>query len=167
MNSKTIALWLLIFCFVASCRNQACEDIRSFSGVTERDANGNLIGPDNDDWTLRDHWSDGEISLFDTTYNTNCFPPSHFTIIAYPNPTTGQFQVTFNKTVATRVDLRLIDSECRAITSRDGIQTNSFAFQARTEKKVGMVRLYYKFIEDGCEYQGHGDIQINRSSDSQ
>lgn len=107
------------------------------------------------------------MGLFDKTYNTKCAPPSHFTIVAYPNPTTGQFQVTFNKTVPTRVDLRLIDSECRTITSRDGIESNSFAFQAGSGKKEGMVRLYYKFIEDGCEYQGHGDIQINRSSDLQ
>jgi len=150
-----------------SCRNKDCNDIRNFSGITERDDNGKLLKADKNDWTLRDHWTDGEMDLFDTTYNIKCPAPSHFTIIAYPNPTSGQFQVIFNKTVPTRVDLRLIDSECGIVSTHNGIETNTFAFQAGSGKKDGMVRLYYKFIEDGCEYQGHGDIQINRSSDSQ
>jgi len=143
-----------------SCSETNCKGLGSFSGITERDDDGKLLSQDKDDWTLHDHWDDAELALFGETYKTNCVAPSQFSITAYPNPTSGQFQVMFNKTEATRVDLRLVDSECNLITAKDGLQKNSAGLQARSNKKNGLVRLYYKFIEDGCEYEGHGDIRI-------
>lgn len=153
-----------MFCVVMafSCAHDNCNGIGKFSGITQRDDSGKLISRDNDDWNLHDHWDEAELALFEKTYKTNCTPPSHFTITAYPNPTTGQFQVLFNKTNATRVDLRLVDSECNVLTARDGIESNSFGMQAKSNKPNGVARLYYKFIEDGCEYEGHGDIRIEK-----
>jgi hypothetical protein len=160
MNFITVIICLLVASVLSSCAPDTCKGIGKFSGITERDDNGKLMSQDKNDWTLHDHWNDDEHALFDKTYKTNCAPPSNFTITAYPNPTKGQFQVSFNKTSATRVDLRLIDSDCNILTSRDGLQSNSFGMQAKTKKKNGMVRLYYRFLEDGCEYEGHGDVRI-------
>ena len=95
-----------------------------FAGITERDDSGKLLKNDDSDWTLKDKWGDQEKALFDKTYDTTCFPPSHFTITAHPNPTTGQFQVSFTKTDATHLDIRLVDSDCNIITSHDRISDN-------------------------------------------
>ena len=162
MNLINIFGCVLCAGLLFSCAGNNCNGIGKFSGITQRDDTGKLLSLDKNDWTLRDHWNDAELALFDKTYKTNCTPPSNFTITAYPNPTTGQFQVTFNKTTATRVDLRLVDSECNILTARDGIEGNSFGMQASSSKKNGVARLYYKFIEDGCEYEGHGDIRIEK-----
>ena len=117
---------------------------------------------DKDDWTLRDKWIEGENNLFDTIYKTDCYPSSAFSIVAYPNPTPGEFQLIFSKTLYTIVDIRLVDAECNVLVSRTGINSNSIGLHSGNLKKNGIIRLYYKFIEDGCEYQGHGDIQIEK-----
>jgi hypothetical protein len=150
---------LLIF---SSCRKYGCDSADIFSGITERDENGQLIKSDDNDWKLKDSWGDQEQALFDKTYDKTCFLPSHFTISVHPNPTPGPFQVSFTKTAATHLDLRLVDSDCNVITSKDNLTANAMGMQVNTEEKSKIVRLYYRFVEDGCEYQGHGDIMIKK-----
>ncbi len=146
--------------FISACNETDCSALNSFSGITERDESGKLIRADSKDWTFHDQWSDQEKGLFGSSYKTNCPPPSHFTIMAYPNPTDAQFNITVNKTDATRVELRLVDDDCTTFISLDEMRSNSIGLQPEGFKQHGLVRLYYKFIEDGCEYQGHGDIHI-------
>lgn len=116
--------------------------------------------PDKGDWGLKDKWSEREQALFETLYKIDCYPPSTFSIVAYPNPTDGVFQLAFNKSNATQVDIRLVDSGCRILLSHDAIKKNTIGLSAVDFDGNGIIRLYYKFIEDGCEYQGHGDIEI-------
>ncbi|HUR29830.1 MAG TPA: hypothetical protein VMZ69_00290 [Saprospiraceae bacterium] len=161
MIYRSIFLLVLIAFLFQSCGKETdCKAFSGFSGITERDKWGILLKADNNDWSFRDHWGNKELALFDTTYKTNCFPPSSFTISVYPNPTDGVFNVVFQKTVPTKVDLRLVDSKCTTIVYHDHIEKNTIGLQAG-DIKNDIVRLYYKFIEDGCEYEGHGDVQIN------
>ena len=153
------SLFLFVILINISCKKNGCGIFTTFSDFTERDPYSTLIRNDPDDWTLKDHWDEWEMNLFDTTYKTNCVAPSNFSIVAYPNPTSGPFQLSFSKTRATKVDYRLIDDECNVIASRDDITGNAMGLQAGAIKD-GIVRLYYRFVEDGCEYQGHGDIMI-------
>ncbi len=157
---KYILLLALVFILSASCKEDDCNPLMNFSGITERDDRGKLLTADTKDWTLKDKWSDHEKHLFSSTHKTNCFPPSHFSIMAYPNPTEGTFQVNFSKSEATKVEIRLVDFDCRTLISVDDIESNSIGLEPGNFEGTGIVRLYYKFIEDGCEYQGHGDIQI-------
>jgi hypothetical protein len=143
-----------------SCREHSCDPLWNFSGITKRNSAGILVSHDDGDWTLKDKWGNREIELFDKDYNTDCYPPYTYSILAYPNPTKGEFQLVFDKSNATQVDIRLVDFDCRVLVSHDGIRSNSIGLQSGNYTRNGIVRLYYKFIEDGCEYQGHGDIQI-------
>src|SRR5687767_1168640 len=138
---KYIIGLFLISISLHSCTNSGCSPFGSFADITERDDKGKLIKQDENDWTLKDHWSDNEKALFDTTYKTNCFPPSHFAIQVYPNPTNGPFQVSFSKTAATRIDLRLVDEDCNIISYQDGLATNSIGMHAGSKVKKGLVRL--------------------------
>lgn len=153
---------LMIFLSIlqTSCREDGCNPMVNFSGITERDDAGKLLSVDEHDWKFKDHWKEPEKALFDKSYNSDCVAPSNFTIMAYPNPNEGTFQIAFNKSAATKVDLRLVDFDCRRLISVDDITSNSIALQPENYNKDGIVRLYYRFIEDGCEYQGHGDIMI-------
>lgn len=157
--SSLLTLWIITF---SSCRKYGCDSEFMFAGITERDESGKLVKNDDSDWSLNDKWGDQEKALFDTTYNTTCFPPSHFTITAHPNPSTGQFQVRFTKTAATHLDIRLVDSDCNIISSQDRISANSIGLGVKAVEKSKIVRLYYRFVEDGCEYQGHGDIMVRK-----
>jgi len=160
MNVYAMLFYLAFYSFLTSCSGTNCQELGNFSGITERDDKGVLLSEDKDDWTLNDHWNEQQLALFDTTYKTDCLPSSHFTIYAYPNPTEGQFQVKFNKTTATKIDLRLIDSDCNIISSQNDIEDNSYGLRATADKDGEVLRLYYRFIEDGCQYEGHGDIMV-------
>ena len=157
-----ISVSLLVITSLSSCRKYGCDSDHIFAGITERDESGKLLKNDDSDWTLKDKWGDREEALFDKTYNTTCFPPSHFTITAHPNPTTGQFQVSFTKTEATHLDIRLVDSDCNVISSHDRISANSIGLGVKPAEKSKILRVYYRFVEDGCEYQGHGDIMVHK-----
>ena len=150
----------LLLIFLHSCKENTCNPLLNFKGITSRDDTGALLEADPNDWKLQDTWGRHEIELFDTVYNAECFPPSHFSIMAYPNPTSGPFQLTFNKTEASSIDIRLVDFDCRTLIYIDGIKNNSIGLEPSSFGKSGIVRLYYRFVEDGCEYRGHGDIQI-------
>ena len=157
-------IYITIICIILSgCKEDSCSSLSGFSGITERDDFGKLIKTDENDWTLKDHWSSAESGLFEKAYRTDCVPPSSFAITAHPNPTNGPFQVNFSKTDYTKVDLRLVDSNCNIILSHDNIQSNTLGMQAGGVKD-GVVRLYYKFVEDGCEYEGHGDIKLETNN---
>ena len=160
MSRNLIVIFIIVLLFI-SCKKYGCDSEFIFDGITERDERGQLIKDENADWTLKDKWGDTEKSLFDTTYNTTCYAPSKYTISVHPNPTSGPFQVNFTKSAAMHVDMRLVDADCNVITSIDDIRANSYGMQVNLDKSK-IVRLYYRFIEDGCEYQGHGDILVRK-----
>ncbi|HUR31765.1 MAG TPA: hypothetical protein VMZ69_10070, partial [Saprospiraceae bacterium] len=156
------AILVVLSMTFTSCRKYGCDSEYIFSGITERDESGKLLKNDGTDWTLKDKWGDQEKALFDQTYKTTCFPPSHFTISAHPNPNKGQFQLNFSKTDATYLDVRLVDSDCNVISSHDRISANGIGLGVKAEVKSKIFRVYYRFVEDGCEYQGHGDIMVKK-----
>lgn len=162
---RTVLLMIFLSSLLSSCREDGCNPMLNFSGITERDENGKLITTDENDWKLKDHWQQRERALFDKAYDNTCVAPPNFSVMAYPNPNQGTFQIVFNKSNATTVDLRLVDFDCRRLITVDGITSNSIALQPENYNKEGIVRLFYRFIEDGCEYQGHGDIMIRKDGE--
>ena len=116
MKQRSIAFVISLALLGLSCgKETSCNSFSGFSGIAERDRWGILLKDDKNDWRFNDHWSKKELALFKKTYKTNCFPPSHFSISVYPNPTDGPFNVVFNKTEPTKVDLRLVDSACNTL----------------------------------------------------
>ena len=161
MASNRLSVFIPVLLLLSmGCKENTCNPLLNFKGITSRDDIAKLLKTDPNDWKLTDTWGRHEIELFDTVYNAECFPPSHFSIMAYPNPTSGPFQLIFNKTEASSIDIRLVDFDCRTLIYIDGIKNNSVALEPSNFNKPGIVRLYYRFVEDGCEYRGHGDIQI-------
>ena len=63
-------------------------------------------------------------------------------------------------------EFRLVDEKFNKIISLDSIVTSDtfnfkdILFDVRSFNKKGMLRLYYKIIEDNCEFRGHGDILV-------
>ena len=158
---KALLVSVILLLIFASCRENSCNPLSAFTGVTTRDASGTLIEDDPVDWKLNEtNWGPAEEQLFDSTYSTDCLASSKYTIIAYPNPTSGAFNVMFSKGDYAKVDLRLVDFDCRTLISINGIEDNSIGLEPSGFGQKGVVRLYYKFIEDGCEVRGHGDIRI-------
>lgn len=61
--------------------------------------------------------------------------------------------------VVTRVELRLVNKYYIMLISVDAMVGN-IKFDFAYLKIKDTERLYYKFIEDSCEFRGHGDILI-------
>jgi hypothetical protein len=132
-----------------------------FTGITPTDANGNLMAlPDTTDWNTTDVWTPEEMDLFTAQYTTGCAPSFDYKIYMYPNPCISTFRLTVEKDSTTRIALRLIDENFKVLHSIDSIPANALAFDASALGIKDTIRMYYKFIKNGCEYRGHGDILI-------
>ncbi|MGB4847155.1 MAG: hypothetical protein WBP41_04515 [Saprospiraceae bacterium] len=151
----------ILFIFLVtlySCEEQPCHhDI--FKGLTSTDYDGSaLSAADPDDWTFTDHWDNDIMDLFDSDHDANCEPSFNYSIIAYPNPCNGLFDLHFDKDSSTTVDIRIRNDECDILANIDGVTSNTIQIQSQNNSPQKIVRLYYKFIRNNCEYQGHGDI---------
>lgn len=143
-----------------SCEEQHCH-ASQFQGISQTDINGGpLTSPDPDDWNFDDDWDKGLKNLFETDHETNCNPDYNYWIAAYPNPADNVFAIALGKDSLTSVDMRLVNFVCGTEFSIDGFTGDDLQIQVDNGGQSGIMRLYYKFIKDGCEFQGHGDILV-------
>ena len=153
-------IFILILPFLFSCNDDHCF-LSQFSGISSTDANGaQLSAKDVDDWNLDDEWDIRESNLFDSNLDIACIPTFDYVIIAYPNPCNGTFALHLEKDSTTSVELRLVNDDCNTLVKLDGITSNEVHLHPDNEDQIGIARLYYKFIKEGCEFRGHGDISF-------
>lgn len=160
---KNILFALLSIAIISGCDKDPINPTEPkiyFKGITITDIQGIIISEDTSDWTTNDTWSIKEGNLFSTTYYLGCLPQHNNKIIGYPNPGDGVFALHIQKDSSTRIEFRLVDENFNTLITHDSIYQNNIALDARTFGIQDTVRLYYKFIENNCEFRGHGDILI-------
>ncbi|MBK7227067.1 MAG: hypothetical protein WBB17_08160 [Saprospiraceae bacterium] len=164
---KTIAFVILFTSLFISCeKEKESEDKISFTGITKTDEQGFVISEDTTDWKFNDKWIDEEINLFASQYNRNCQKTFDYKIIVFSNPNKGKFLINTKMPNTAMTEFRLVDKKFNKIISLDSIVTSDtfnskdIAFNVNSFNKKGMLRLYYKIIENNCEFQGHGDILV-------
>ena len=152
---KTIAFVILFTSLFISCeKEKESENKISFTGITKTD------------WKFNDKWIDEEINLFASQYNRNCQKTFDYKIIVFSNPNKGKFLINTKMPNTAMTEFRLVDKKFNKIISLDSIVTSDtfnskdIAFNVNSFNKKGMLRLYYKIIENNCEFQGHGDILV-------
>lgn len=155
---------LIITVLISNCKQEnvspQIEKKIYFTGLTKTDIAGDIITNDATDWKANDTWVKQESDLFTSSYQTTCNPSHNYKIIAFPNPGNGIFFLFIDKTPSTRVALRLVDENFKVLISNDSITQTNIAFDAQRFGIKDTVRLYYMFIENNCEFKGHGDILI-------
>jgi len=160
---KFLAFFLLAI-LMSNCKedvvNPPAESKIYFRGLTQTDANGWVITNDTTDWRMNDTWLKQESDLFAANYNSGCLQNYKNEIVAYPNPAGAKFNLVFNKLESTRLELRLVDKNFNPLYSNDSIWGNEIQLDASVYGIKDTIRLYYKFIENNCEFRGHGDILI-------
>lgn len=155
---------LLVTLFIGCDKDKDDCDLPSFSGIAWTNVNGEpMSNADPDDWTMDDEWNDTEKDFFDSDFENNCTPSFDYWIAAFPNPlpeyNNGALWLALGKDSLTSAEIRMVDKQCNIIHSRDNELAHQIVFNL-TGHEGETLRLYYKFIKDGCEYRGHGDIQI-------
>jgi len=158
-----ISILLLAF-ILSNCKDekndQPAPEKIYFSGLTQTDNNGWPVTIDTTDWTTKDIWVKQESDLFLHIYQSNCVPSYVYQIAAYPNPCNGIFSLSFGKQPSTRGEMRLVDENFNTLFSGDSITSSFVMINASDYGIKDTVRLYYKFIENNCEFRGHGDILL-------
>ena len=162
---KLILLALVTLCMACDKEEDKEEcNLPSFTGISWTDVNGQqLSAADPDDWTIDDEWNLTESDLFDSALQTNCTPSFDYFISAFPNPVpeynNGAVWVYIGKDSLTSSEIRIVDKNCNIIHSRNNEFAHNIVFNL-TGHEGDTLRLYYKLIKDGCEYRGHGDIEV-------
>jgi hypothetical protein len=158
------AVFLILILLISSCKEKADNPPAGskiyFSGLTQTDYNGWPITVDSTDWKTGDTWVKQETDLFTTIYQTDCTQGFDYIIRQYPNPCDGIFTLSFGKPVSTRLELRLVDKNFHLLFSNDSILGNAVQLDSKSFGIKDTLRLYYKFIENNCEFKGHGDILV-------
>ncbi len=154
----------ILVLLVACKKSEPTTPTITFSGISSKDEAGNSLTQDTADWLFNRVWSDKEISLFSSILKTNhnCTVPKQFLMLAYPNPCTNAINIYAGKNADTKVELRLVDTDFNILLKNDTILTSNNMFQINltTLQKKGLLRLYYRFLEQDCEYRGYGDIEV-------
>jgi hypothetical protein len=136
------------------------ESSIEFTGITRTDNFGAPLSNDPDDWTFSDQWAKKEASLFQSAFSTTCTPGYAYKIVTYPNPCSDVCQLNIDKPSGARLEIRVVDKNFRQLIANDAITSSAVALNVGTFGVKGIVRLYYKLIDNDCEFRGHGDILI-------
>ena len=133
-----------------------------FSGILLRDERGLPLSPvDPDDWNIKDTWVEQEMSLFGSNLKTDC-PTTDYEIIAYPNPTRGISAIHVYKPDSIRLAIRIVDKNFKTLFAKDSLYSKINLIDYSSFGITDTVRVYYKFINGGCEFRGHGDVVIRK-----
>ncbi len=176
MNKRLAAIvTVVLFVVLFSCDKTEDKEIISadFSGITETDNQGNVIGKiDNTDWQLDDEWSEKEEAIFNLTSNKTVEQDASYLeddiIInyAYPNPCDNYVIITFSFSPGTLLQLALVNNDFELIYYYTADYTESLIYVDLSELDLQnntIYRFYYQFVRPGSTtYKGHGDIKIER-----
>ncbi|WP_159476091.1 hypothetical protein [Dyadobacter sp. 3J3] len=164
---KVILIVILGFTFFSCNQNDPGDLVKtpekiSFSGILVRDERGlPLSEVDPDDWNIKDTWVEQEMSLFGSNLKTNC-PATDYEIIGYPNPTRGQTAIHVYKPDSVRLAIRIVDKNLKTLFAKDSLYSKINLVDFSAFGITDTVRVYYKFINGGCEFRGHGDVVIRK-----
>jgi hypothetical protein len=173
---KNISITVFIFSALlfTSCGKQdntePVPDYPTFANYTSTDIQGQIISAaDSDDWRKNDLWVGNVASLI--SYSNNYVPcdadTQSIVYPAYPNPTNGIVNLSFDIEPTTAVTYRIVNQTFNVIASGDTIKStsNNLTIPVDLTAQVTaneLVRVYYAIIKNNsCAYRGHGDIKIN------
>jgi hypothetical protein len=162
---KKFMIFLSIFSILAfSCKKENGDKNQSFvfSGITSTNNTGEIISLDTNDWKTIETWTNNENSLFTEKKELWCISTTiNYSIIAYPNPCNGIFNLHISMPDEARLAFRIVDKDFKVLVSRDSIFSTSMAINlSDLNISNDIVRIYYKFFGPDCELKGHGDIKI-------
>jgi hypothetical protein len=157
----SIITFLTFSCEKENTDNNKMDTI-TFNGITKTTINGELISQDASDWKLQESWTDKETSLFIEKKDNSCIPENNnYSIISYPNPCDGIFNLHISKPDGCRLAFRIVDKNFNVLLSQDSVFSTSLGINLNDSGiSNDTVRIYYKFFGSDCELKGHGDIKI-------
>lgn len=165
---KKVVLSVMLGFSLFSCNQNDPEDLVKtpekikFSGILLRDERGLPLSPvDPDDWNIKDIWVEQEMSLFGSNLKTDC-PATDYEIIAYPNPAKAKAAIHVYKPDSVRLAIRIVDKNFKTLLAKDSLYTKINMIDFAAFGITDTVRVYYKFINGGCEFRGHGDVVITK-----
>jgi hypothetical protein len=158
---KKYLFLIVIPLLIGSCKENATEEPVIFSGISVYDEFGVLISEDTTDWQLLDRWQSVEKQLFDEQMPFCDTTGGGFSVFAYPNPCSEMLVLDFTQPGSHLISLRLVDQDFNVLYSKDTTVSNSWILNPEYLTFNGdMIRLYYKFSDENCEFRGHGDIRV-------
>ena len=152
---------LLIALLVVGCDDENPE-LENFSGITEIDADGNVVSEDSDDWygneyrtthCVTESISEGGISLLPTTY---------ILIPAFPNPFDSLVSIHYGLPTDSNVNLKIIDSngnQIQVLVNDD--QTAGYycvSWDGKDESGEIVTSELYRLLFYAGDFFAHGDI---------
>lgn len=163
MRIFKLSLFIAVLALSVSCEKEYTETGEVFfSGITNRDENGNRNGNfDPMDWKLNTTFNGSENALFSVDNLPVCGDATDtaFLVYSYPNPSNGV--LAFGSIVQMdSVSLRIVDDNYKVLYSKDGLTNPSISIHENGDGGSRMVRLYYRFYNGACKYQGYGDLSI-------
>lgn len=151
--------WLLCNCKKEGVKEEIDENNVIFSGISRTNNFGVVLSADTTDWKFNDIWKPQESSLFTSNHQSDCKMAFNYRLTSFPNPAKDIVTLNPSLPVSARIELRVVDQNFNKLFSLDSLRG---PIQIRVSEWgiKGIVRVYYKFIDNNCEFKGHGDILL-------
>ncbi len=139
------------------------QPILDFTAITMRDPFGApMNAEDKTDWCIRNNLNTTELQLF-YPENSYCGTGGAF-MVAYPNPTTGNFILHFDQSLNEPLVMILVNPNMEVVKEFPELQNQNIAFQL--DKSIApdnYYRIYYSYNPDAeHRYYGSGDLLIEK-----
>jgi hypothetical protein len=166
-NSKHLYKYVsgIFLIFLFSCHPEEkniSNDPYVFSGISMKDESGQDLSIDTNDWKLMEFWDKRERALFGDRGILPCDTAQfYWAISAYPNPASAVLNLWVSKPDSAKYSYRLVDQNLRVILSKDSVSEKNISLNLTgLNASDSILRMYYIFIGDNCQLNGHGDIEI-------
>ncbi|WP_417608600.1 hypothetical protein [Owenweeksia hongkongensis] len=163
MKIFKLSLLITVIALSVSCEKEYIETGEVFfSGITNRDGNGDLNGNiDPMDWNLNTTFTSQEDALF-AADNLPICTDANDTLLktyVYPNPNNGVF--TFGSIIQMdSIALKIVDDNFTILYENDNLTSLSLTIHENGDGGSRLVRMYYRVYNGACKYQGYGDLSI-------
>ena len=152
---------LIILLLIVGCEEENPE-LENFSGITEIDANGNVISEDSDDWYGSEYRNTHCVTESNSGSGVKIMPATYKLIPAFPNPFDSLVSIHYGLPTDSNVNLKIIDSngnQIQVLVNDD--QTAGYycvSWDGKDESGEIVTSELYRLLFYAGDFFAHGDI---------
>ena len=154
-------LLILSVILIVGCEDENPE-LENFSGITEIDANGNVISEDSDDWYGSEYRNTHCVTESNSGGLDSFLPATYKLIPAFPNPFDSLVSIHYGLPTDSNVNLKIIDSngnQIQVLVNDD--QTAGYycvSWDGKDESGEIVTSELYRLLFYAGDFFAHGDI---------
>ena len=154
-------LIILSIILIVGCEDENPE-LENFSGITEIDADGNVVSEDSDDWYGNDYRNTHCVTESNSGGGDNFIPATYQLTPAFPNPFDSLVSIHYGLPTHSNVNLKIIDNngnQVKVLVNDDQAEGYyCISWDGKDESGELVTSELYRLLFYAGDFFAHGDI---------